>query len=725
MFKRKLKKFIRDPKLFLSDMAVNHTKKIDFLRVKKNNGHFQYTVVSAVYNVGRYLEDYFGSITRQKLHFRKHIKLILVDDGSTDDSSEIIKKWQKRYPKNIIYIWKENGGQASARNLGLQSVKTEWVTFIDPDDFIDIDYFNKIDNLIYKNDNKNISMISCNFIFYMEDKNTYSNTHPLNYRFKDGDKILPVMNMEKNPQLHVNSVVFRRDVIIDNKVEFDDRIKPNFEDGHFVANYIMATRQSHIAFCSKAKYFYRKRSDGSSSLDTAWEKIGKYTNVLEYGYLDLLKKFDRLGSIPKSIQWTVLYDLIWHFKRIVQHPERLNILDESQKERYFSLLSDIFKYIEEKQIIEFNLAGAWFYHKVGMLGLFKNTSPSFQIVYAEDFDFSKNQVMLRYFFSQSEFENITIDGKDIVPDYAKNVLHDFVGRPFCYERRIWLYIPSDAKEIKFEIGNVPTKISLGGRQSAKGILVNEIKRHFESLRPKFDVDPEYSNAWIFMDRDVQADDNAEHLYRYMQHKHPEQKKYFVLQQNSHDWKRLQSDGFELIDFGSDAHKKALQNCSKVISSHADHYITNYLGKNMLRGKHFVFLQHGVTKDDISAWLNTKEQIDCVITTSHQERNSLCANDTRYKFTEKEVVLTGFPRHDFLLKNNSLKENTILFMPTWRKNILGRRISGGSEFEINDEFISSDFFIHWQNILTSPFLEDIARKYNYNIEFPHTHTFNHI
>ncbi|MEP8838736.1 CDP-glycerol glycerophosphotransferase family protein (plasmid) [Enterobacter roggenkampii] len=721
MFKRKLQKLIRDPKLFFSDMAIKQGKKIGVLKPKKNNGHFQYTVVSAVYNVGRYLEDYFKSIIEQRLDFCKHIHLILVDDGSTDNSAEIIKKWQVRFPNNITYIFKENGGQASARNLGMQSVKTEWVTFIDPDDFVDIDYFHQIDNLMYKNGEKNLSMLSCNFIFYIEDKNTYSNTHPLNFRFKDGDKILPVMQMDKNPQLHVNSVIFKRDTIIENGILFDDRIKPNFEDGHFVANYILATQESSIAFCSKAKYFYRKRSDGSSSLDTSWEKIGKYTDVLEHGYLDLLEKYNKLGEVPKSIQWTVLYDLIWHFKRIVQHPEKLNILDENQKERYFNLIEQIFKFIDSKQIIEFNLGGAWFYHKVGLLGLFKNQEPPFQIVYAEQYDFVKNQVLLRYFSSQNDIERITIDDKDIIPDFAKTIMHDFVGRTFCYERRLWVHLPDGAKEVRVDIGSVPTKLSLGGRQSAKGISVKDLKGYFKTSIPKFEVDTQFSGAWIFMDRDVQADDNAEHLYRYVKNQYPDQNIFFVLREDSHDWERLEAENFNLINFGSDDHKKALQSCAKVISSHADHYVTNYLGKNMLKGRHFIFLQHGVTKDDLSAWLNSKEQIDCIITTSNPERNSLCANGTRYKFTEKEVALTGFPRHDLLLNNKEKKSNTILFMPTWRKNIIGNRISGGSEFEYNDEFVLSEFFKHWQSVLTSPYLKEIAEKHNASIVFfPHAY-----
>lgn len=95
MFKGKLRKLIKKPGLFFSDMAANQLRKLGKVYVKKVEGHYQYTVVSAVYNVGRYLDDFFASIVRQKLNFKKHIHLVMVDDGSTDDSAFIIKKWQK------------------------------------------------------------------------------------------------------------------------------------------------------------------------------------------------------------------------------------------------------------------------------------------------------------------------------------------------------------------------------------------------------------------------------------------------------------------------------------------------------------------------------------------------------------------------------------------------------------------------------------------------------
>ena len=225
----------------------------------KRNTQGHYSVVSAVYNVDKYLDDYFYSIINQTLIFDEHIELILVDDGSTDESAKIIKSWQKKYPNNIKYINKENGGQASARNLGLDLVTNKWVTFIDPDDFISKNYFELVDQQI-ASDNK-FCMISCNFLFYQEAKDSINDSHPLNYRFKDDISIISASSMGKFVQLSVNSAFFLTQTIQDNNISMDVRIKPNFEDAHFVAKYLLSSKNDKVVFLKTPKYFYRKRKD--------------------------------------------------------------------------------------------------------------------------------------------------------------------------------------------------------------------------------------------------------------------------------------------------------------------------------------------------------------------------------------------------------------------------------------------------------------------------------
>ena len=115
---------------------------------EKSLPYRRYAVVSACYNVADYLNDFLSSLTGQTLGFENNIQVILVDDGSTDNTPEIIKEWQKRFPGNIVCIHKENGGQASARNYGFNYVNAEWVTFTDPDDFLNKDYFAVVESFL-------------------------------------------------------------------------------------------------------------------------------------------------------------------------------------------------------------------------------------------------------------------------------------------------------------------------------------------------------------------------------------------------------------------------------------------------------------------------------------------------------------------------------------------------------------------------------------------------
>lgn len=123
------------------------------------------------------------------------------------------------------------------------------------------------------------------------------------------------------------------------------------------------------------------------------------------------------------------------------------------------------------------------------------------------------------------------------PDYAKTIKHDFLHRNFTLERRLW--VPLDESGILMvNIDNLPTRLSLAGKQHKNGVQIKDIEKSFLDQRPKYTITTKYANAWLLMDRDTQADDNAEHIYRYIKKHHPEQKIYFVLRKDSHDWQRL-------------------------------------------------------------------------------------------------------------------------------------------------------------------------------------------
>lgn len=112
------------------------------------------SVIVPVYNVENYLERCVTSILKQTY---TDLEIILIDDGSTDKSGTICDELQKKDPR-IIVVHKENGGQSSARNLGLEICKGTWVCFIDSDDFIREDYIEELHRLCIT---YNVSISQC------------------------------------------------------------------------------------------------------------------------------------------------------------------------------------------------------------------------------------------------------------------------------------------------------------------------------------------------------------------------------------------------------------------------------------------------------------------------------------------------------------------------------------------------------------------------------------
>ena len=98
------------------------------------------SVIVPIYNKEFFLNKSISSITRQT---EKNIEIILVDDGSTDSSSDICEKFAKR-DSRILYTRKENGGLTSARNWGSRYARGEYIAFVDPDDYIENDAYEKM-----------------------------------------------------------------------------------------------------------------------------------------------------------------------------------------------------------------------------------------------------------------------------------------------------------------------------------------------------------------------------------------------------------------------------------------------------------------------------------------------------------------------------------------------------------------------------------------------------
>lgn len=102
---------------------------------------FKFSIIVAIYNSSKYLKEAITSVINQDIGFKDNVQLILVNDGSTDNSMEIMQKYQDEFSENIIALSKDNGGPASARNLGLKYATGEYINFLDGDDMLKLNAF--------------------------------------------------------------------------------------------------------------------------------------------------------------------------------------------------------------------------------------------------------------------------------------------------------------------------------------------------------------------------------------------------------------------------------------------------------------------------------------------------------------------------------------------------------------------------------------------------------
>ncbi|WGW12308.1 CDP-glycerol glycerophosphotransferase family protein [Saxibacter everestensis] len=729
----------------------------------------QFSVVVAVYNVARYLDDFIDSFEAQSYPI-DDLDIVLVDDGSTDDSFERLQKWQTQHPQAIRVLTKENGGQASARNLGIHHARNDWLTFADPDDMLDPAYFSSISSYMADSAASDTELFAAHLVYWEEALGHERDGHPLRKRFNSGNRIADLDGFPNVIHLHASSAFFRREVIQRSGLTFDARIRPTFEDGHFVGKYMLQCKKPQIGLVAEARYLYRRRADNSSTMQTSHADPRKYTDVPKYGHLDLLRGgLETYGHVPYWLQNTVLYDIFWYLKVDAGLYTKTSTLDRETCDVFHRLLLEIRSFLTDEAIKTFDVMPVPADIRKSLLLLDQESHiPSNARI--EKYDAEAQLALISYTYKGNlPAEEIFIRGRAVEPLHAKITDIVYYQKPLLHRRFLWI---SASGTVRINLNGQPVEFrgdwasrpnfSLH-RKDYDNILVRKqrmVPKKFrvqhmrittrlkESLRRSvtnvtaafgkasledralalalhvLPVGRKFEGAWAFMDRSARANDNAEHLYRYVAAERPEINSWFVLQRDSPDWNRLEAEGFRLVAYNTTAWRILMLRAKHLASSHIDDYVVNPLPRERYgpRLSKYTFLQHGVTNNDLATWFNAKD-VDLFITATDPERDSIAGDHTRYKFTRKEVRLTGFPRHDRLLLRDRaipLKEkSSLLVMPTWRKSVAGELIPGTNRRLINPEFRDSEFASQWSSLLNSPRLAEIAKSAGLDVVFmPH-------
>lgn len=298
---------------------------------------FKFTVVMAVYNKGKYVAQTIDSLLNQTINFKKNIRLILVDDKSSDNTLEVLQKYRNDYPENILLIKNEkNMGPSYSRNLGMKHVETKYVNFLDSDDIISRDAFKAAYDFLEKHPEVDIVSIPIHYF------GVKRGPHSLNFKFEK-DQIINVCEKPEYFQLSGASSFFRFEKLKD--FSFNENLRVS-EDVVVINK--MLFENPLIGYLSKPKYYYRKDGTQNSLISSSANTKSYFTSRIDEYFFNLIYYCrDENNRIPKFIQYVLMYDLQW----IMEIEFVDNLLCKEEIRTLYEKIQEMLEYIDEDVIL--------------------------------------------------------------------------------------------------------------------------------------------------------------------------------------------------------------------------------------------------------------------------------------------------------------------------------------------------------------------------------------
>lgn len=217
------------------------------------------SVIVPIYNVEKYLEKCINSLLSQTL---EDIQIILVNDGSKDNSGNIAKEYGKNNKGRVIYVEKENGGLSYARNYGLKYATGDFIAFLDSDDYIEKNAYEEMYNKAIE---ENADYVECDFIWEFPNKIRVDKQYP----YKNKKEMLSFVRVVAWNKL------IKRQLIIDNNLEFPKGLR--YEDVEFT--YKLIPFINKFAYVDKPFIHYVQREGSIANVQN--ERTAEIFTVLD------------------------------------------------------------------------------------------------------------------------------------------------------------------------------------------------------------------------------------------------------------------------------------------------------------------------------------------------------------------------------------------------------------------------------------------------------------
>lgn len=263
------------------------------------------SIVIPCYNAAQWIDRCITSVVSQTIGISS-LEVICVDDASTDDTWKHLQKWEQSFPDDIVLIQqKTNRRQGAARNLGLQYATTEWIAFVDADDWLEPDYFER---LYEPTARYALDVVSCGFI---RDASTNENEGTKNGTRRQGTEQYILANTKEIKQLLLRykslgpgawAKIIRKDLLTENRIFFPEDLV--YEDHYWIPLLHIYATNIYTLKDELYHYFWNPCSTVLSKakehhLDQLTVQMMKWYDYGERGLLEDYRK-------------EIEYDFIWY-----------------------------------------------------------------------------------------------------------------------------------------------------------------------------------------------------------------------------------------------------------------------------------------------------------------------------------------------------------------------------------------------------------------------------
>lgn len=259
------------------------------------------SLVVPVYNCDKYLKRCIESLIRQEY---ENIEILLVDDGSTDNSNNIIQYYQKK-DKRIKAIHQTNKGVSVARNVGIKNANGNFISFIDSDDYVEPDYVSYLYSLI-NNEDVQISTTQCIYKFNDINEKMYSNTFVEDVKILSGVETAEATLYYKIDVYPFNKL-FNINFLKHNNLKFNEKLSYG-EDFEFIIKCFQ--KANKIAIGNKIIYNYYEGNPNSAMSKYTKKMIEDCIKSQDNIRESLLKVNDKLFKACKYSNWHTCCDCL-------------------------------------------------------------------------------------------------------------------------------------------------------------------------------------------------------------------------------------------------------------------------------------------------------------------------------------------------------------------------------------------------------------------------------